>query len=179
MNTILVCGSNNESKTYSLVYSALSAYGKVHGFDSENCFLGFESPEFCIMSQNRIPKIKDAGGILIFDNKFEIPENQVALSHMTPVFDSNNKNAAKALANSGSVAVSCGTSQKDTLSLASLDSNSAFISLQRKIVALNGSEIEPHDFTVKFKTKTTIYPLLAACAALLICGISSNEGFEF
>ncbi len=75
--------------------------------------------------------------------------------------------------------MTCGTSVKDTLSVASLDYTNAVISLQRGLVTLSGELLEPHDIKVLLQSPIGVFPLLACCAVLLLAGEPSADGYFF
>jgi hypothetical protein len=110
------------------------------------------------------------------------------------IFDGQNKKTIRFLEKLKVCGISCGTSEKDTLSLASISENLAVVSLQRKIVTLDRKVLEPHDFVVKFslfkiknqytgrlhedKLSLEIYPLLALAGVLLLLGYDSMNGYK-
>lgn len=87
------------------------------------------------------------------------------------VISSADKKSIKKMINIHSPVITCGTSPKDTISLASIDNGTAVVSLQRKIKNIRGEIIEPMDIKIKLDIKNDVYQALAACTALLLCGV--------
>ena len=114
-------------------------------------------------------------GIFVFKNSFSSFLSQGLPHGYVPVFDSQNREAATVLHNTGQVAISCGMSLKDTISIASLQETSALVSLQRNVHTLSSRLVEPFDFTVTFEEKIGVYPLLAVCTALILFDLDLSE----
>ena len=116
-------------------------------------------------------------GILLFKNSFNSSEQIHIPAGFSCVLEAKNKNAAAILQGSDAAAITCGTSPKDTISIAGLDETNAALSLQRSIVTVSGAILEPHDFTVQLISELGPHRILAVCAALLISGINSADGY--
>lgn len=181
MLPIILCGDKNDSGINSTMFNALSNYGEIlkHGRTRFN-----ETPEknnlsFLIYECEHIPEMNEPFGILVFKNSFKYQNDNYIPKTFTPILDFQNKSAISVLKGSDNIAITCGTSPKATLSIASLDLSGAVVSLQRDIKAISSKIIEPHDFRIKTKGDIGVYPLLAVCAVLLISGISSESGYYF
>ena len=71
-------------------------------------------------------------------------------------------------------AVSCGFSDRDTLTISGLRDGRAALSLQRELVNLRGVVVEPGEFVVR-TTPWDAQLLLTAAAALLALGVPPEE----
>ncbi len=98
-------------------------------------------------------------------------------STYVPVLGEENAGAVPMLTHTGCPVVTCGMSPRDTLSLSSSDFPSALVSIQRDIRTLSGNVMEPADFRVHLSAPSDEYPLLAACAALLLLDTNPEKGF--
>lgn len=83
------------------------------------------------------------------------------------------------LQGTGTAAVACGTSPRDTLSLASIDANSALVSLQRCVTTLDGRMIEPGEILVSLLRPRSPHEVLAAVSVLLLSGVPWENGYSF
>lgn len=180
MNTVFMCGTEDGFETINMLFSAIRA---VHScalhVSAESLSLIPEkakNPDFLIIDNPAITNVHIPVGIIvfrksaIFKQHFEIPSAYFAVT------DSDNKDAVKVLRNDRIQTVTCGLSQKDTLTFSSLESDRAVISLQRGLKALDGSEIGPVDVPITFSPSHNEYPLLAAIAVLLLTGITLPDG---
>lgn len=162
MTDIIICG--NDSEILSTVRKSLNKYCK-NGTAHENILISFQSDFSEEIFNNPI---------VVISNKFY---GKINIGNFTGIFFSSNIHAVKALSGSGNIAISCGTSPKDTISAASINSEKRLVSLQRTIKSIHNEIIEPRDFYIK--SDSPLYPALAACAVLLLLGIIPEEGFEF
>lgn len=89
------------------------------------------------------------------------------------IVSSADKKSIKKLINIQSPVITCGTSSKDTISLASINGGTAVVSLQRKIENLYGETIEPMDIKIELDTTDNVYHALATCTVSLLCGIEN------
>ena len=90
-----------------------------------------------------------------------------------PILESGNVSAATILAHTGGAA-----SPRDTLSLSSNGFPKALVSIQRDLRRADEQIIEPADVPVTLSAPAPEYPLLAACAALLLLGPVTEGGLQ-
>jgi len=127
--------------------------------------------DFLIVDNMNISNIDTDRGIAVFkqkipgiDNSYKIPSNFIAVT------DSENNDAVSILLKNGMQTVTCGLSQKDSITFSSRDDEDAVVSLQREIKTLNGNAVFPHEIPIKLESVKGEYPVLAAIAVLLIAG---------
>ena len=179
MTTILLCGKSDDNSICKILLEALENYGGVQSYDGTSLTKTGKNdrPEFLLYDCEKIPQINNSGGILLFKNSFCFDRQQKVPSTFIPVFESRNTNAAAALKGTGIVGITCGTSAKDILSIASLNDINATVSLQRSVKTLTGLVLEPHDMTIQLKKAVSPFPLLAICSVLLLSGVPSNSEY--
>lgn len=178
--TILLCGDRGDTSLSGALIPALAANGGVRyssadfleEFGAENRFFLYDC-EF--LPQIRIPK-----GIVIFKNSVKMQRQFFLPPGFVCVLESKNTKAAEMLGGSLSAAVTCGTSPRDTISVAALENNlgSAMLSLQRSLKTLDGQILEPHDFQTVFKEQKSPSQILFISAALLISGVDTAGGLS-
>lgn len=177
MTNIILCGDAGDFSVSHALIPALARYGGVRYLGPEKILDLGDPLKFFLYECAEIPRIEIKSGILIFQNSirqqspFSIPKNFLC------VLQPKNISAAELLGETGATVVTCGTSTRDTLSIAGLESSGAALSLQRSLPTLDGRLLEPHDFTVSFSEERSPGQILSVCAALLISGIDSSEGF--
>jgi len=85
--------------------------------------------------------------------------------------------ALELLARSGSPAVTCGLSARDTLTLTSIAEGGAVIALQRSLPTWDGGRAEPMELPVCGPCgPAERYPLLCCAAVLAFCGLLPGPG---
>ncbi len=162
MTEIIICGHDND--ILNVIKNSLDKY-----YDSK-----VMHDNILISAQSHFSEAVKNNSIVVISNKFR---GDICSGNFIAVFSSSNNHAIKALNGSGNIAVSCGTSPKDTISAASIDDDKRLVSLQRTIRSIRNEIIEPRDFYIK--SSSALYPALAACAVLLLLGITPEESFEF
>lgn len=178
MINIFLCGDTKDSSATQALISALPKYGGVRYSGPDRVFECGATPEYFLYEYETIPEISLKQGIVLLKNSI-LPQNPVPFPpDFLYVLEAKNSRAAALLKGSGAAAVTCGTSSRETLSIAGLEENTAALSLQRTLKTLDGRMLEPHDFTVKFSESRSPHQLLMVCAALLISGEDSSTGFQ-
>ena len=70
----------------------------------------------------------------------------------------------------------CGLSLRDTLTLSSFTESSAVVSLQRPVVRLDGTLLEPVELPLTLSRRWESYPLLCCAGVLLVSGMEGLAG---
>lgn len=81
------------------------------------------------------------------------------------VVDSGSKAALLAVSKTGLPAITCGLAQCDTITLSSINEDSAVINIQRSITCFDGTIAEPQEIPVSLCSSIDSFALM--CAALL------------
>jgi hypothetical protein len=181
MKTIVLCGKREDTALTAVLIGMLRRYGRVQYYNGEELgrVAGDGKELFCVYDSVTVPAVHVPETILVFKNSFGASAAPSCLSHGIPaVFSSHSGQAAEQLKGAPVIPVACGTSPRDTLSVASLTEGDATVSLLRSLCALNGELLEPKDVPVRLSRSIGTYPLLAACAVCLLCGIDSEQGYE-
>lgn len=160
-------------------------YGGVLFVGRHKIFQTCENPDFLIMQIYDFSEINLSGVISVFGNDYKNNCNQkLNIHNMTSIVDTsvNTKNILKFVSEIGGTAISCSMCGHDTVTVSGIEENENFneylISLTRCVKTISGNIIEPHDFRVR-TDKKEIYPILAACGVLILCGIDSMKGYDF
>lgn len=178
MTNIILCGKTTDTSISDALLPALTRYGNLQYYSPQRLMrYNEEAIRFIIYDCEKIPDIELEQGILLFKNSFDSHDQIRVPSGFSCVLESKNMHAAAMLQGTDAAAITCGTSPKDTISIAGLDESNAALSLQRSIITVEGSVLEPHDFTVKLVSELGPHRILAVCAILLISGIDSSDGY--
>ncbi len=181
MISIVLCSNNKKSILFNTLRNALLKHLNIITIN-DNYIIGENDKKNnfnLLYKTENLPKFENINGVLIFDNNFKCDNKSCNLNSITPIFQTSNKKAIKILEGLNKPVISCGTSLKDTFSLSSISMECATVSLQRDIVDLSGKIYEPHEFKVKFKGELSPYNILCVSATLLLCGVSSENGYNF
>lgn len=179
MTNIILCGKSTDTCISCALLPTLEKYGGVQYFSADHLVrLGQDKIEFLLYDCEKLPQIELENGIILFKNSFHSSEKNLIPEGFLSILEMKNSSAAELLNGTGAAAITCGTSSKDTLSIAGIDETSAALSLQRSVMTVGGRMLEPHDFTVRFPSKLSPTRILAVCAVLLLSGIDSANGYE-
>ena len=171
MIPIIIYGNESEKSLGKIIFKALSNIGNVSFFckDEISCYnKKFSKHSFCIYDISSLKNLICSKGIFIFKDSFSNLNYNIFNQNFIPIFNSQNLQAAKILSTINKTAITCGTSDKNTLCIASVDNGKATISLQRYIQNLYGKTIEPLDFTVNLTREIPIPLLLIASSVLIL-----------
>lgn len=178
MPVVTLCSCRKDHDLFDALYRALSQNGGVQSFCRNELKSSCENPLFSLCHTSCIPHMHGISGVLVFDGGFKSGGSFELSQSLVPVLDSDNKKALSRLKDAGRVAITCGTGSRDTLSIASISETRATVSLQRELVDIYGNRVEPRDIIVTFENRMEVYPLLAVCATLLLCGADADGGYS-
>lgn len=177
MIDVLLCGDSDGPVLAEALLSALSLYGGV-------CFSGNGrvlelgvTPRYFLSESGFVPEIGMPAGILILRDSVVIRDGASVPDGFFCVMSSDSVCAARILRGSRATAITCGTSPRDTLSLAALEPGSAAVSLQRNLRTLDGKLLEPRDFHVTLSRPLGPQQILFTSAALLLSDIDPEHGY--
>lgn len=71
--------------------------------------------------------------------------------------------------------VVCGMSSKDTVTFSSFSDSAAAVSLQRTVEKIDGEFVEPMEITLEFDHRYDSSTVLFYAAAMILCGVYSQE----
>jgi len=113
-----------------------------------------------ICDKNIIAVFKD-----IKNHPFEIPPGD-----MIAIVDSENTAITEFISEMKIPAITCGLSNKDTITLSSIDEGSAVITLQRTVECFDNTVAEPQEIPVKFNIGSDQFSLMATVAVFILTG---------
>lgn len=178
MTKITVCGDKDRRLTR-LLLNCCEQYGGVVLYGYDELKKEKDDCRFLVCEVSELSSVVFEDSILVLADRYKHKDNDKLFCSPSVVFSSSNTDAINALKGSVSMAVSCGTSPKDTLSAASIFKDDKItVSLQRTIKTLENSIIEPQDFSVCCKNNI-LYSTLACSAVLLLSGIPFENGYSF
>ncbi len=91
------------------------------------------------------------------------------------VCEDSNKTALENFKKSNNAVITCGINNKNTITISSLTTDSALITLQRSVIDINGNRLEPCEFKIRLSKPYAAFSIMAATAALILNGISPTE----
>lgn len=180
MVTVLLYGPEKDTQMAEVLLAAIRSAGccalHMKGKMLSMIPPGADTPDFLIIDSEIPPELQVGKVILIFKQNHPNIYQHIEISNdYIAVLDSSDAGAKKMLEKSGMQAVTCGMSQKDTVTFSSIKADNAVIWVQRELQALDGSSIEPQELPVILSKPVGDYPLLASIAVLLLCGLKLSQ----
>lgn len=178
MRTIFLYGDRRDAVLRTALLGALAQCGSVL-YVEEGVFFQApeEAPAFFVYECECLPSFSVSKGLLLMKNSCSGRELSLP-SGIWAVLESGNHSGACALRHQSAPVISCGCSARDTLSLASIEEDTAVLSLQRSVLTLGGNLVEPHDFAVMLQSKRHPHQILPIAMTLLLCGVSTERGYS-
>lgn len=178
MNVVTLCGSEKDTAVADILLEAIRAVG------SSTLYITAQSAallppdageaDYLVFDGTGMRKMLFEKGAVLFKKggsglcEGDIPKTFVA------IVDPDDGGAIDAVSKYGLQAVTCGLSQKATVTYSSLEQECAVVSLQREIRSLRGDTVYPREIPIHFTSARELsgdaYALLAATAALLLSG---------
>lgn len=128
-----------------------------------------EHPDIVFVTGKKFRCIDCKQAIFLMRTKDSIPE-LFQCDNAVAIVNSSDQKLLSLVAQRHIKAITCGFSNVDTLTLSSLTSDSAVISLQRQVKAFDGSILEPFDLPVSFSSYFEPFSLLYSAAVLCLLG---------
>ncbi len=150
--------------------------GAVHICDGNVTENSRSGVKFLIYETDTLKSLNASDGIFIFKSS-QVDALPAIGSHnnLTCIACADDAPSMKKLAFLQLPAIVCGTSQRDSLSISSVNGESLSISVQRILTALDGSDILPCELKADFVGEFDAYPMLASAAVLLLCGAKCDD----
>ncbi|MCL2633148.1 MAG: hypothetical protein FWD34_01400 [Oscillospiraceae bacterium] len=178
MTIVYTIGKGSEKDMENLILTQLSKSYRVTYIKSKSlvqCGQGYEIivadfPEIKSLYVDECIIVMKSGGIV---PNIPLPEKSII------VVNSENIEQLTALkTDSKKRVITCGASEKDTLSYSSLTSDSIVISLNREITAFSGRVIQPLEIPLKLEKfpKDVYYPIAFTALRLLLDDFNSELG---
>lgn len=126
--------------------------------------------EFTVLSVTKPYELDLKEAVVIICDENEKFEKQVLPKGVIGICEAENETALKLLKRNSVAAITCGSGSKNTITIASISSEAAIITLQRTLFDLKGKKIEPADFKIKPPKNCSPFSVMAAVTAMLLCG---------
>ena len=180
MVPVLLYGSGRDTAiTNSLIRAFRAVHASVLHITSRTLSLmptNAPHADFLLLDNCGVQDLQIQNGVTVFRPELSgFTEESVIPHDFVAVIDPMNEQAVAILKNRDIRTVTCGLSQKDTVTFSSLDPDRAVISLQREIFSFAGENVLPREIPVALSSPQAEYPLLASMAVLLLSGIPLSE----
>ena len=178
MIPIYIFGNDEDETLGQIIKKAISPFGTTvynrdtHSNENNNhC-------NFWIKEQKDCSNLNNSIGIAVFKKSFIPKESVILPAGWIAIIDSNHDKLKKQFCKTRQIVITCGTKVTDTFSISSLDETQASISLQRTLIAIDGTVIEPCEITMHITRPYHPNKILPVAAVLLLSGIQWDTVFS-
>lgn len=165
---MVVILSGKENSAEREITSLLGKLG--FGVITEN-FIKESQKEITVISLKKPCDIVLTGGIVIMTDDTDTFKNQKLPQGMTGVCMDTNLAALKLFKENNVPIITCGTGNKNTLTVSSITEKGLMLSLQRSITDIKGNITEPKEIKTVAANIENYFPILAVTAVMIYYGL--------
>jgi len=137
---------------------------------NQSLFTPATPPELIVCDAAAFESVAAENTIILFRNTVKIPAKILSSTGCVAVVDSQDDALMQFVSGTRLPAITCGLSPRDTITLSSIDTDSAVINLQRSVTCFDGSAPEPQEFPVRLNTPIDNFSLMAVACVFILCG---------
>lgn len=168
--SVLVAASNQDKKFWNAFLNILS-----RNFSSIHCIgrtidARCDNAQLVIADTKSFDLVYSDMSIVIYKDAMPMPVQLETQKQSLAVVDSCNKELLQLVSGTNLPAITCGLSPKDTITLSSINDDSAVIDVQRSIICFDGSVVEPQEIPVTLNSPIDNFTLMAAATIFIVCG---------
>lgn len=170
MISVVIAANEQDKKFWNAILNILN-----RNFSAVHC-LGrtmdarCENAQLVVSDTKSFDLIYSDMAVIIYKDAVKIPVLFEAPKQMVAVVDSCNKELPRLVSATNLPAVTCGLSPRDTITLSSINEDSAVIDVQRSITCFDGSVLEPQEIPVTLYSPIDSYTLMAAATIFILSG---------
>lgn len=169
---MIIIPTHRKSKHEAEIIEILTKYGISH-FSDKQIILG--STKHISISIYKPIGLCLKNAIAIFTENSVKFNNQKFPIGVIGICEDNNKNALLCFKKSGNAVITCGTNNKNTVTMSSITDKSVIITLQRSVIDTKGNRIEPMEFKILITKNYSKYSIMACAVALILNGFTPYE----
>ena len=180
MYPIIISGDGNDSILHRIMTGVCRRYGGVlavgDGRIQQTGTARGSQPQFLVATINSL-SAADCEGVLIVDKALCQASPQISVQRVRVVANSQQTDVLRFLQSMGQPVIGCSMSDKDTVTVSERSENGALVCIRRTLITLGGHVIEPCEVPAEVSAEVPVFPLLAACTALLLCEVPYEQGY--
>lgn len=143
-------------------FSMLRAFGGAMSVPAGN-------PSVVVSDMKSFASIKSDQLIVVYKDVVPLSVKLTG-ERLVAVVDSSDSTVTEQVSATKLPAITCGLFARDTITLSSMNVDSAVIGIQRSISCFDGSRAEPQDIPVKLAKSVDSFTLMCAAAVLILSG---------
>ena len=169
MDMVVVLAGTAEKKLSAMMKRSSNGMLSILEVQTQEASFCGEEPDLIFVTEQKFKRIDCGNAIFLVRGRSGIPE-VFNCKNAVAVVNSSDQNLLELVAQRHIKALTCGLATVDTLTLSSLTSDSAVISLQRQVEAFDGTILEPFELPVSFSSYIEPFSLLSCAAVFCLLG---------
>ncbi len=164
--------SERKSKNEKEITEILKKHGANHYSDKT---ISKGTDTFTCISIYKPTELLINNAVAVFTEKTIKFNKQIYPIGIVGVCEDSNKYALENFKKTKNAVITCGSNNKNTLTISSFSKNSVLVTLQRSIIDINGTRVEPCELKIRLLKPYNPYSILSSIAILLLHGIYPEE----
>ena len=179
MITILVAAGEDDKDFFSELARMLSKHFVAARAYGQNIEATGARPEIMLCDLKNFSGAHTDKIIIVYKKPQTITAGPEGVSSAVAIVDSSDEKLLEHVCGTRLPAITCGLRSRDTITLSSIDTDSAVVDLRRSISCLSGGSAEPAEFPLRLENPTDSFLLMAVAAILILSGKTESlkEGF--
>lgn len=170
MIAVLIAANENDrdfwNETVRLLergFATVRAYGGTLTLKKPN-------PSLVLCDTRSFEAVRAEHVMVVFKEARPLSVNLQGARQVIAVVDSSDDELARSVSETRLPAITCGLHSRDTITLSSMDEDSAMIGIQRTITGFDGSRTEPQEIPVRLTRPVDRFALMTTAAAFILSG---------
>ncbi len=169
---MVILFSSAKSAVAKEITDILTAFG---GSCISDKAVNLQNGKFTVICEHKTADLKINKGIAVIADDTDRFKNQVFPEGIIGICESGDKSALEIFEKNRIPVITCGMSGKNTVTFSSMEKNRVMLTLQRTVIGMDGTEIEPGEYKIELKREYNPFSVLSCTAILLLFGIVPQE----
>lgn len=127
-------------------------------------------PPLIVSDMNSFDALKTDGVIILYKEAIPLTADVQGAGQIVAVVDSSREELMEHVSATRFPAVTCGFLTRDTITLSSIDRDSAVIDIRRAVTCMDGTRVEPCEIPISISRSKDSFLLMAVAAVLILSG---------
>lgn len=168
--TVLVAADDSDQSFWDALTRLLCRHFAVVRTQGRVLALEQDIPSLLLCDTQSFDEINAQQVIVVFQEPRPLTTAFTGAGQVVAIVDSANQPLVEYVSSLQLPAITCGLSGKDSITLSSMDIDSAVIGIQRSIPCFDSSRVEPQELPVQLTAPVDSFPLMAVAAILILSG---------
>ncbi len=178
MEQVVILGESQNDKLLPCLKQFLSRYAEACWFDGTAFHFSEKPAEVFFHYVQELERLEGGKSILLLLKKANLKKARYLSEKTTVVIDSENRKQLEQIRRFPVNVVTFGLSAKDTVTFSSREEQSAVVSLQRSVTALDGAVLDPMEIPCILKGNCSDQLILGIVAILILLHLIDSEKEE-